>query len=127
MNDLTSRTLDVDSLVDGQRIGAFSLNLLFWSFLAMFSDGYEINAMSLAAPELKALWHIPDAAFTWALSASSFGILFGAPLFGWLGDRYGRKPAILASLGLCAVATGLTALATHLDQIVLDEIENLAR
>jgi AAHS family 4-hydroxybenzoate transporter-like MFS transporter len=119
MNDLTSRTLDVDSLVDGQRIGAFSLNLLFWSFLAMFSDGYEINAMSLAAPELKALWHIPDAAFTWALSASSFGILFGAPLFGWLGDRYGRKPAILASLGLCAVATGLTALATHLDQIVL--------
>ena len=44
----TSRTIAVEALVDGQRIGAFSYNLLFWSFLAMFSDGYEINAMSLA-------------------------------------------------------------------------------
>jgi MFS transporter, AAHS family, 4-hydroxybenzoate transporter len=113
------RTLDVDQLVDGQRIGAFSLNLLFWSFLAMFSDGYEINAMSLAAPELRALWHIPAAAFTWALSASSFGILFGAPLLGWCGDRYGRKPAIIASLLVCAVTTALVAFARNLDQIVV--------
>jgi len=113
------RTIAIDPLVDGQRIGAFSLNLLFWSFLAMFSDGYEINAMSLAAPELRALWHIPDAAFTWALSASSFGILLGAPLFGWLGDRLGRKPAILASLVVCSVTTALVALARNRDQIVI--------
>jgi AAHS family 4-hydroxybenzoate transporter-like MFS transporter len=108
----------IDQLVDGQRIGAFSYNLLFWSFLAMFSDGYEINAMSLAAPELRALWHIPPAAFTWALSASSFGILLGAPLFGWLGDRYGRKPAIIGSTLLCCLTTVLVALVHDLDPIV---------
>ncbi len=113
------RAIAVEQLVDGQRIGAFSYNLLFWSFLAMFSDGYEINAMSLAAPELRALWHVQDAAFTWALSASSFGILFGAPLFGWLGDRYGRKPAIIWSTLICAVATLLVVLARNLDQIVV--------
>lgn len=114
-----ARALDIEQLVDGQRIGAFSYNLLFWSFLAMFSDGYEINAMSLAAPELRTLWHVQDAAFTWALSASSFGILFGAPLFGWLGDRYGRKPAIIWSTLICAAATLLVALARNLDQIVV--------
>jgi MFS transporter, AAHS family, 4-hydroxybenzoate transporter len=115
----SSRALSVEQLVDGQRIGPFSYNLLFWSFLAMFSDGYEINAMSLAAPELRGLWHIPDAAFTWALSASSWGILLGAPLFGWLGDRSGRKPAILWSTLLCGVATLLVAFARNLDQIVV--------
>lgn len=115
----SASAMDIEQLVDGQRIGAFSYNLLFWSFLAMFSDGYEINAMSLAAPELRALWHVQDAAFTWALSASSFGILFGAPLFGWLGDRYGRKPAIIWSTLICAVATLLVALARNLDQIVV--------
>src|SRR4051794_30906081 len=109
----------IDALVDGQRIGAFSYNLLFWSFLAMFSDGYEINAMSLAAPELRALWHISDAAFTWALSASSFGILLGAPLFGWFGDRYGRRPAILYSTLLCGLTTLPVALAHNLDQIMV--------
>ena len=109
----------IDDLVDGQRIGRFTLNVVFWSFLAMFSDGYEINAMSLAAPELRALWHLPAASFTWALSASSFGILFGAPLFGWLGDRYGRKPAILGSTLVCGVATLLVVLAGNLGELVV--------
>jgi len=115
---LMTKTISIDDLVDGQRIGAFTLNVVFWSFLAMFSDGYEISAMALAAPELRALWHVPDAAFTWALSASSFGILIGAPLFGWLGDRYGRRPAILLSTLICAVATFLVVLATGLDLLV---------
>jgi AAHS family 4-hydroxybenzoate transporter-like MFS transporter len=113
------KTLHIDELVDGQRIGRFTLNVVFWSFLAMFSDGYEINAMSLAAPELRALWHLPGASFTWALSASSFGILFGAPLFGWLGDRYGRKPAILGSTLVCGVATLLVVLAGNLGELVV--------
>jgi len=39
----------IDDLADGQRIGGFTLNVVFWSFLAIFSDGYEINTMSLAA------------------------------------------------------------------------------
>ncbi len=109
----------IDELVDGQRIGKFTLNVVFWSFLAMFSDGYEINAMSLAAPELRTLWHLTAASFTWALSASSFGILFGAPLFGWLGDRYGRKPAILGSTLVCGVATLLVVLAGNLGELVV--------
>jgi AAHS family 4-hydroxybenzoate transporter-like MFS transporter len=113
------KTISIDDLVDGQRIGGFTFNVVFWSFLAMFGDGYEINAMSLAAPELRVLWHVPDASFTWALSASSFGILFGAPLLGWLGDRYGRKPAILASTLVCGLATLLVALAGNLDQVVV--------
>jgi MFS transporter, AAHS family, 4-hydroxybenzoate transporter len=114
-----TKTISIDDLVDGQRIGRFTFNLLFWSFLAMFSDGYEINAMSLAAPELRGLWHVPDASFTWALSASSFGILLGAPLFGWLGDRYGRKAAILSSTLICAVTTLLIALAGNLPELVV--------
>jgi MFS transporter, AAHS family, 4-hydroxybenzoate transporter len=113
-----TKSISIDDLVDGQRIGRFNFNLLCWSFLAMFSDGYEINAMSLAAPELRGLWHVPDASFTWALSASSFGILLGAPLFGWLGDRYGRKPAILSSTLICGVTTLLIALAGNLPELV---------
>jgi fermentation-respiration switch protein FrsA (DUF1100 family) len=79
------KTLHIDELVDGQRIGGFTLNVVFWSFLAMFSDGYEINAMSLAAPELRALWHLPAASFTWALSAAA----------AWM-RQGGRGPARIA-------------------------------
>jgi len=119
LQTLSPKRLCIDDLVDGQRIGAFTLNVVLWSFLAMLSDGYEISAMALAAPELRSAWHVPDAAFTWALSASSFGILVGAPLFGWVGDRYGRKPAILLSTLVCALATFLVVLATSLDALVV--------
>lgn len=100
-------TYRIEQLVDEQRIGRFSLGLLFWSFLTMFSDGYEIGAMAFAAPELARLWGVDMAAFGWAFSAGPFGILFGAPLLGYVGDRFGRRTAIIAS---CLVY-GLTTLA----------------
>ncbi len=102
-----SQTIAIDRLVDEQRIGWFNVNLLIWSFLAMFADGYDIGALSFAQPELEALWRVPKVDFGPASSASLFGILIGAPLLGWVGDRYGRKAAII----LGSVVYGLSSLA----------------
>jgi AAHS family 4-hydroxybenzoate transporter-like MFS transporter len=107
-----SRTITVDSFIDEQRLGWFNLNLLFWSFLAMFADGYDINALSLAAPELSTLWHVAPASFALPLSASNFGILLGAPLLGYVGDRHGRKTAILIASLVCGLST-LGVMAAH--------------
>jgi AAHS family 4-hydroxybenzoate transporter-like MFS transporter len=112
-----SQTLHIDALVDEQTIGRFNLNLLIWSFLAMFADGYDLNALPLAAPELRGLWHVPAASFAWALSASSFGILLGAPLLGYVGDRFGRKRAIIIASLICG-ASSLAIIAAHnLDEL----------
>ncbi|MGH8150469.1 MAG: MFS transporter [Steroidobacteraceae bacterium] len=102
-----SRVVQVEQLVDEQRIGRFNLSLLIWSFLAMFADGYDIGALSFAQPALERLWHVPREAFGPASSASLFGILIGAPLLGYVGDRYGRKVAIVCgsiAYGLCSLA-----------------------
>src|SRR3990172_13349143 len=99
--------IQVEQLVDEQRIDRFNFNLLLWSFLAMFCDGYDISALSYAAPELVRLWGLEAEAMKWPLSASPFGILFGAPLLGWFGDRFGRKRAIVLGCviyGLCTLA-----------------------
>jgi AAHS family 4-hydroxybenzoate transporter-like MFS transporter len=113
-----SQVIQIDHLVDEQRIRWFNVNLLIWSFLAMFADGYDIGALSFAQPELQTLWHVPRAAFGPASSASLFGILFGAPLLGFIGDRFGRKTAIIIG----SVIYGLSSLAivgTHnLDQVM---------
>jgi len=113
-----SQIIAIDRLVDEQRIRWFNVSLLAWSFLAMFADGYDIGALSFAQPELEAVWHVPKAAFGPASSASLFGILLGAPLLGWFGDRYGRKAAII----LGSVVYGIASLAvtgTHdLEQVI---------
>ncbi len=101
------QTIRIDDLVDGQKIRGFNLNLLFWSFLAMFADGYDISVMPFAMPSLSKLWHVDAGLAGWALSASLVGVLAGAPLLGYVGDRFGRKPAIL----LGSVIYGVTTLA----------------
>lgn len=113
-----SQSIAIDRLVDEQRIRWFNVSVLVWSFLAMFADGYDIGALSFAQPELEVLWHVRKAAFGPASSASLFGILLGAPLLGYFGDRYGRKAAIVFG----SVVYGLSSLAvigTHdLGQVI---------
>ena len=113
-----TQVLQMEELVDGQRFGRFNLTVLLWSFLAMLADGYDIAALASAAPQLARSWHIAPKAFAPALSASLFGILFGAPLLGYLGDRYGRRTAIVAGCVIYGLGTLATVWATDLDQVV---------
>jgi AAHS family 4-hydroxybenzoate transporter-like MFS transporter len=113
-----SQVLAIDELVDGQKIRRFNLSLLFWSFLTMLADGYDIGALSFAVPELQNLWHVRAGSFGPALSASLVGILFGAPLLGYLGDRSGRKTAIIAGSVIYGVATLAIVWSHGLTQLV---------
>jgi MFS transporter, AAHS family, 4-hydroxybenzoate transporter len=107
-----AQTIRIDDLVDGQKIRGFNLNLLFWSFLAMFADGYDISVMPFAMPTLSKLWHVDAGLQGWALTASLIGILAGSPLLGYIGDRYGRKAAIVLGSAIYGVTT-LTVIWQH--------------
>ena len=119
MGGAVAQAYQIEKLVDDQKIDGFNINLLIWSFLAMFGDGYDISALSFAAPELARDWNLDPALFGPAFSASLFGILFGAPLLGYFGDRYGRKPAIISGCviyGLCTLALVWTS---NLHQVIV--------
>lgn len=113
-----ARSIDVDQLVDNQKITGFNWFLVFWCFIITLIDGYDISAAPAAGPFLVRDWHLASpAALTFAFSATNFGVLFGAPLFGWIGDKYGRKLAIILSLVTFGLFTLIVTLAdnpTHL-------------
>ncbi len=113
-----SQTLQINRLVDEQRIGGFNVSLLIWSFLAMLADGYDIGALSFAQPELQTLWHVPRAAFGPASSAALFGILIGAPLLGYLGDRAGRRIAIVTGSVIYGLSTLAVVWSQNIDQVM---------
>ena len=91
-------TIDVSQLIDERKMNAFNARLVILSFFVALLDGYDILAAAVALPNLKSAWNITDMRpVGWMLSASQVGILFGAPIFGYIGDRFGRKKAIIGS------------------------------
>jgi AAHS family 4-hydroxybenzoate transporter-like MFS transporter len=89
-----------------------------WTVLLALIDGYDIAAIAVASPHLVREWHLANrAALGPVLSASLIGILFGSAIFGWIGDRYGRKIALISSNLLFGIFTWIAAYATNLDQM----------
>ncbi|HKQ27605.1 MAG TPA: MFS transporter [Burkholderiales bacterium] len=109
--------VQVSQLLDEGGIRAFHIRLIVWSVLIAFIDGYDITAIALAAPELVRAWGVERAALGPVLSASLIGILFGSMIFGWIGDRFGRKAALIGSLLVFGVFTWIAAYATNLNQM----------
>lgn len=109
--------VQTETLVDEQKIGPFNIKLLLWSWLAMFADGYDISALSFAAPELVRQWGVQQSEFGVVFSASLFGVLFGAPLLGYVGDKYGRRFAIVLGSVIFGLGTLAMAWATNLEQM----------
>jgi MFS family permease len=58
--------------------GRLHLQVASLCFLVLFLEGYDITSMSYAIPSLIDAWHVKPPQFTTALTAGSFGLLFGA-------------------------------------------------
>ncbi len=109
--------VEVSRLLDESGLTSFHIKLLIWSLFIVLIDGYDIAAIAFAAPHLVRAWGISPASLGPVFSASLFGILFGSALFGWVGDRYGRKAALVGANLLFGVFTLTAAFATALDQM----------
>jgi AAHS family 4-hydroxybenzoate transporter-like MFS transporter len=109
--------VQVSRLLDEGGLSSFHIRLLTWSILLSLIDGYDIAAIAFAAPHLVSSWGIPRSALGPVLSASNIGVLFGSAIFGWIGDRYGRKPALISANLLFGILTFAAAYSTDLTQL----------
>jgi MFS transporter, AAHS family, 4-hydroxybenzoate transporter len=113
MNDI-----NVSRLVDDAPLRPFHLWLAFWCLLAMMADGFDLLNASIAGPALIKDWGISRAALGPVFSASLAGFFVGAPFFGYLGDRFGRRIAIVSSLLFIGATTFACAFATDLKELL---------
>src|SRR5580693_5627796 len=109
--------VQVSHFLDEYGVGSFQIKLIAWSVLIAFIDGYDIGAIAFAAPSLIKEWHVAPADLKWVLSASNFGVLFGSQIFGWIGDCYGRKTALILSNLLFGIFTFIAAYSTNLTEL----------
>ena len=101
-------SVDILDVIERQRIGRFQVLLCALLFAATLADGYDALVMGYTAPFIVRAWHLQRSALGPVFSASLFGLMIGAAVFGVLGDRLGRKRVMVFS----ALLLGVVSLAT---------------
>jgi len=80
----------------------------------MFVDGFEAQAPGFAGPAIVEAWKIPRASLGLVFGATNLGVMLGAFALGFLGDRTGRKRAIVIG---CLVLAFFSLLTTYANDI----------
>lgn len=116
---MSGAALDLDQVIDEQRLGRSAILLVVVATLVLVSDGFDLAAMGYLAPELARQWGLTPGAFVPAFSAGIIGMMIGGPLLGYFGDRLGRKRMIVWGLGAIGVFTLLTMAARSPSDLVI--------
>jgi len=119
MADGAEGTVELAELIDRRPMSPVQSLVAAACAAALFVDGYDIQVMALAVPSLATGWSLPASSFGLALSAVVIGITVGSGLLGPLGDRFGRRTMLAASMAAIGVATACTALASSPGQFVV--------
>ena len=110
--------MDVAELVANAKLGRQRIAILLLSALMLFIDGFDMSTAGVAAPSLLKAFHGEKAAMGTIFGASYAGILVGCWIFGYVGDRWGRKAGSIWSCIVYALPSLLITQATSLDQIL---------
>jgi MFS transporter, AAHS family, 4-hydroxybenzoate transporter len=99
------KTVDVASVLDEGRWSGYQKLLVAGTALAVILDGMDNQLLGNVIPALMKEWSLPRAPFTTVLALGPLGMILGGTVGGVLGDRIGRRTALVCSVLAFAVPT----------------------
>ena len=82
--------------------------------LAIILDGFDGQLIGFAIPVLIKEWGVSREAFAPIVAAGLVGMAVGSGVAGYVGDRFGRRVALIASVLVFGIATCAIGLAPNL-------------
>lgn len=113
------KTVDVGAVLDEGRWTGYQKLLIFGTALTIILDGVDNQLLPNAVPTLIQEWGRPRGDFIGALSYGPFGMMVGGLLGGVLGDRFGRRTALLGSVMTFALLTFAIAFVNTVEMLGL--------
>lgn len=111
------RTVRVADVLDHGRFTGLPLLVATFTVLALVFDGFDIQAVGFVTPALLQQWSMTKAEFWAAPAAGLVGMAVGGMLIGPLGDRVGRRRALIVSMVVVAIGSFVSAYAASYHEL----------
>ncbi|WP_299830359.1 MDR family MFS transporter [Pseudomonas sp.] len=96
-------------------------SVLFALMMAVFLSALDQTIVAVSMPAISAQFHDFDL-LAWVISAYMVAMTVAVPIYGKLGDLYGRRKLMLFGLGLFTLASLFCGMAQSMEQLVLARI-----
>jgi AAHS family 4-hydroxybenzoate transporter-like MFS transporter len=98
-------TIDVGRILDEGRWSGYQKRVVVLTALSVVIDGIDSQLLGIAIPPMSRDWGIARSAFAPVLAAGFIGMMLGGALAGIVGDRLGRRFALICSVLIFGVMT----------------------
>ncbi|HUB94471.1 MAG TPA: MFS transporter [Stellaceae bacterium] len=112
-------TIDVGTLIDNRKLGKFHLLITILCALVVVVDGLDFGAGNVSAPAVIRAFHADKSAMGVVFGAGYFGILVGSIIFGYVGDRFGRRAGAIGGVLAYSIPALIQAYAGSLNEIMI--------
>ena len=112
-------SMDASDSGDGGRWTALQVRLMATVMLINVIDGIDYQLLAVSLSTIAREWNEPAEAFRIAMTAGFFGAALSTPIGGWLGDRIGRKRAIILGVLLFSTFTTSMGLCRTIPQLII--------
>ena len=113
---------DIGPALDGGDWSGTQKRIIALIACAIILDGFDNQVLGFTVPLLLREWQITRDALAPVFALGFVGMVIGTIFGGMLGDRVGRRPALIASVLVFGIATGVTALVHSVAELAICRI-----
>src|SRR5271156_6311461 len=115
----TKPSSPAEVLMNQRAAGAIHRRIVALAFAAWIFDFYDLVLYSFLLVPVAHELHLTEKESSLALGMSLLMTAVGGVIFGFLGDRFGRKPMIAATVAIYGVGTALCGFSNSLPQLIV--------
>ncbi|TIX51479.1 MFS transporter [Alteraurantiacibacter aquimixticola] len=113
-----TRTIDIAEVIEVRKLSAFNFTLIAVSWLITVFDGFDMMMIGFTAPYMRETLALDELMLGNVFSAGLLGMMLGGFAFAYLGDRFGRRKAIIWSAFAFGILTFATGFATSYEMLM---------